>query len=322
MPERAWIVLPDGVRRAVTAQGLLLGRAATCDVVVDEPRASGRHALLCLAASGVELHPLGRNTTRVNGKEVRGVRRLSDGDQVDIPGLAFRLERSGGNPSERAPVWMVRIGETLHRVPARPWTLGGGDEDEIRLDGWPPGALTLQVGGAALLAEASTATDIDGETLGAEDLRSLRSGQMLRIGSTSIEVLAELQQEETTVASLDSLRLHEVVFQYRPNGGELFLQLGDDRIGCSLSELRTRLVVVLLQPPGDYAAGDFVPDEVVISAVWPRRKDRTNFDVNTLVHRLRKDLLKRGLDPTRFIERSRTGGATRFRVAEARVTVT
>jgi hypothetical protein len=38
--------------------------------------------------------------------------------------------------------------------------------------------------------------------------------------------------------------------------------------------------------------------------------------VNTLVHRLRKDLLKMGIDPTRFIERARTGGATRFRLPD------
>ncbi len=317
MDDGAWLVFEDGSRRRVSGQGVLVGRAATCDIVVSDPRASKRHALLCLSASGLEVHPLGRNTTKVNGRQVSGARRIGHGDRLEVPGATFTVDRPRPRPADHAPVWLVRLGDILHRVPGGAMSVGGGDLDELRVPGWPDGAITLHVGGTSLLAEAN----VEGARVGDEDapteeLHLLRSGDVLRFGEHAVEVLAEQPQEETTVASLDSLRLREVRFQYRPTGGELALQIGDRVLSCPLSELRSRLVVVLLQPPGGYSAGDFIPDELVIPQIWPRRDDRTNFDVNTLVHRLRKDLLKIGVDPTRFIERARTGGATRFRLQD------
>jgi len=71
----------------------------------------------------------------------------------------------------------------------------------------------------------------------------------------------------------------------------------------------------LLQPTGEYEPGDFVPDELVLPQIWPRQPERTRTDLNTLVHRVRKDLLKIGVDPTSVIERAATGGATRFHLA-------
>ncbi len=317
MHDGAWVVFEDGARRRVSEQGLLVGRAATCDIVLSEPRASKRHALVCLGASGVEIHPLGRNTTKVNGREITGARRLAHGDRIEVPGASFSVDRPQERLADHAPVWLVRVGEILHRVPGRPLKVGGGDDDELVVPEWPKNAVTLQLGGASLIAEAGAAGGRLGDVEAAiEELHALRSGDVLRFGDRDVEVLAEQRQEETTVASLESLRLRVVRFHYRPTGGELSLQIGDRLLSCPLSELRSRLVVVLLQPPGGYAAGDFIPDELVIPRIWPRRDDRTNFDVNTLVHRLRKDLLKTGVDPTRFIERARTGGATRFRLQE------
>jgi len=317
-----WLLFSDGSRRRVTDQGLLIGRAVTCDLVLSEPRASKRHALVCRGASGVEIHPLGRNTTMVNGREITGVRRLSNDDVVELPGARFRVLRPRARPADRGPVWLVRLGPILHRVPGRPFRVGGAPNDELQVPEWPTGALTLHVGGTALIAEPHCEGFLlNGEPLEVDALHGLPADSALRHGSLELEVLAEHPQEETTVASLDSIRLRKVAFHYRPTGGELALHIGDQQLSCPLSELRSRLVVVLLQPPGGYSAGDFVPDEVVIPKIWPRRDDRTNFDVNTLVHRLRTDLLKTGVDPTRFIERARTGGATRFRLQEAEVEV-
>jgi len=87
-----------------------------------------------------------------------------------------------------------------------------------------------------------------------------------------------------------------------------------------LADRRCDLVATLLQPPGAYSAGELVPDPVVIDKVWPgKAMGRT--DLNVLVHRLRKDLVRCGVD-AKLVVRARGGGATRFALADdAKVTI-
>ena len=77
-----------------------------------------------------------------------------------------------------------------------------------------------------------------------------------------------------------------------------------------LPDKRCDLMALLLSPPEPLRAGDFVEDEVLLGRIWGKElKART--DVNVLVHRLRKDLERAGLDAT-WVERQKGGGATRF----------
>jgi DNA-binding winged helix-turn-helix (wHTH) protein len=88
-----------------------------------------------------------------------------------------------------------------------------------------------------------------------------------------------------------------------------------------LPERRCDLVALLVSPPSPHVAGQLVPDDLVIARLWPGQS-RTRADLNTVIHRVRADLLRGELDGARLVERAEGGGATRFDAdAATRVTI-
>lgn len=81
------LVAPDG-RRATFARGverLVVGRAPTCDLVLDDPSVSERHAQVRRTAGGFELIDLrSAQGTTVDGAPVRGPVAPSDGARVRV----------------------------------------------------------------------------------------------------------------------------------------------------------------------------------------------------------------------------------------------
>lgn len=316
--EAAWLVSKSGVRRRIGADGVLIGRAASCDVVLEDDFASSQHALIRRTSAGYELHALGRNPTLVNDVEVDRVRLIESGDKIDIPGAVFEFLIDAESRPEPA-AWHLRLGVDCYRVPRAPLQVGGSRHDELNIPELPPGALTFFTAGDALLVEAGdTGFSLDGEALLADEIRAVGDGQTLVWGPVHLHVESADTDQHSATTHMGGLSvLRRARFKYLPSGGELELEVGRETITCRLSELRCRLVVVLLQPPDPFAAGEFVPDEVLIPKVWPRQPERSHYDLNTLVHRLRKDLLRVGLDPTRLVERARAGGGTRFQITSA-----
>lgn len=95
----------DGAREWILPSRCLLGRAPSCDIVLDDPEVSAEHVLLRWRSGVWELQDLhSRNGTYVNG------RRLAAGERVGMDGavrlglgprgVAFRLE--GGPPLAHA----------------------------------------------------------------------------------------------------------------------------------------------------------------------------------------------------------------------------
>jgi predicted component of type VI protein secretion system len=63
----------------------VLGRSAECQLSLDDPLVSRKHALLVVADDWIEVQDLGsRNGVLVNGDRVEGTRRLDDGDRITI----------------------------------------------------------------------------------------------------------------------------------------------------------------------------------------------------------------------------------------------
>lgn len=63
----------------------VIGRGMECQLAVDDPLVSRRHAALRVDASGVVIEDLGsRNGVRVNGVRIEGPARLSSGDRIEI----------------------------------------------------------------------------------------------------------------------------------------------------------------------------------------------------------------------------------------------
>src|SRR5262245_44116926 len=78
----------------------VVGRSAECQLSLDDPLVSRRHALLTVTGDGVSIEDLGsRNGVLVNGAKIEGQRDIADGDRITIGGQTMTLHASG-TPSE------------------------------------------------------------------------------------------------------------------------------------------------------------------------------------------------------------------------------
>ncbi len=86
----------------------VIGRSADCQLSLDDPLVSRRHALLTVSGALVTVEDLGsRNGVLVNGTKIEGPQRLADGDQITIGGQEMQLfvpdSQSSPSSSNRQP---------------------------------------------------------------------------------------------------------------------------------------------------------------------------------------------------------------------------
>jgi len=63
----------------------MIGRAASCQLSLDDPLVSRNHAVISVSAAGVTVEDLGsRNGVVVNGERIQGVHKVKHGDQIVI----------------------------------------------------------------------------------------------------------------------------------------------------------------------------------------------------------------------------------------------
>lgn len=307
--------------RRITPGGLLIGRSPQCDIVVPSEQVSRRQALVYLAASGPRLEVLGRAPTRVAGEPVsRGVE-LAVGDRIEIAGLELEVGREEGPPpgiEPRSPVWVLE-GPTggLFGMAQSPFFVGGSVEDDLKIEGWPPSALVFRFradGGLEVETEVDVAIDGQRRTAGVFELSRGATvgleGAQVKVVTGGAFASGSTAAGEATPTTVRGARL-----EFMPRGGRLTLELDDgDTRTLYLSDRRCDLVAVLLQPPEPHAPGDFLEDELVIARIWGKQlAGRTN--LNVLIHRVRKDFARVGLDGA-LLQRSEGGGATRLALAE------
>ena len=95
-----YLTLADGSHRPLH-HGFLLGRVAGCDLVIDDTKASRKHARLVVDNGVVEIEDLGSsNGTLLNEKPVTR-RVLRDGDRLQI-GKSVMVYREGAAPGMAA----------------------------------------------------------------------------------------------------------------------------------------------------------------------------------------------------------------------------
>jgi hypothetical protein len=86
------LVLIDGSRYPLGEQALVIGRLAECDITLDDPRASRRHAEVRPDYGGHKVVDLGSmNGTTVNGVPVRE-HTLVEGDAIGVGSTVIRYE--------------------------------------------------------------------------------------------------------------------------------------------------------------------------------------------------------------------------------------
>jgi hypothetical protein len=315
---RAW-VREGALTVSVPPEGLWIGRAPDCDLVVADHRASQLHAFLGWRGDRLVLLGLGRNPTRRNGAPIEGPTVLTSGDQVEVPGRAFTVDLPDAGP---VSAWVAALpsGERVG-LGRREVSLGGGPDDDLSVRGWSPGAARLhRTAGGALLLEALAPLAVDGRACEEGALEEIHSGARIALEGAVVTLLAlDDGRPATTLLAGEAHLPLRVAFAFTPTGGVLTLSFarGAPR-AVDLPELRARLVAALLAAPGEE-----VEDEDLLAAVWPGSPHRGRLDLNQLVHRARRDLLAAGVDPTDLLVRVRRGGAACFRVAPgASVTVT
>lgn len=255
----AWLIGGDGSRRRVGEGALLIGRDPGCDVVLSDGRASGRQALIRIGRGGLELHPLGRNPTCVNGEPIESLHLLGSGDVIGLPGQDFEVEIESKPSSDG--VWLLKLGSNAHRIPSRPLTVGSASHDDLVIQSLPPGAMTFFRAGDGLLVEVTEeGFFVDGLPLEPDEVHPIGSGRVLTWGPVSMTVDNGGSLAHTPTTRISEMPiLRRVTFQYLPTGGRLTVDLTTQVVEVSLSELRCRLVLALLSPPAPYVAGEFVP---------------------------------------------------------------
>ncbi len=311
-----WLSGESSLAKRITPAGLVVGRSPHCDVVLRSEQASRRQALIYLDSSGPRLVPLGSNVLKVNGAGVEAERELAEGDKIELPDVAFEITRqAGGRPDVTAgsQVWVLEgPAGGLFGMAHSPFLVGGSTEDDLHVQGWPEAALCFRSTDDGLEVEASVPVRVGDHDLGAGDVQRVRRGQTLSIGGSTVKVVTGGELASGSTASLErSDKVTKVRLEFLPRGGRLHLTLAGEVFSVYLTDRRCDLVAVLLQPPEPFSAGQAIEDAHVLSRVWGKKQvDRTH--LNVLLHRVRKDLSRIGLDGPALIQRSEGGGATRF----------
>jgi hypothetical protein len=313
---RCTLVAPDGVSRRVGPQGLLIGRDASCDVVVEDPAISRRHALIRTSTEGVELVPLGRLPVEHNGASCERAKLVSDGDRLKIADLelVFRVELP--KPGSGGSSYRLVRGRASYGIAHTPFVVGGGDSDDLILDAWPPGALRFHLAQGELFVEVAVGEATrNADPIEADTLEALAVGDRLAYGETTFEVAKGAGPAHTTITAGVQALPSRVTIEMLPRGGRVVFTLPDGDHVVYLADRRLDLVAALVKPPAGYAPGDFIPDDVLRPIVWPRNPNVIRSEINVHITRCRKDLLAAGLAGPRLLQRAPTGGATRLALA-------
>ena len=316
-----WLVRDTGARLRVPPRGLIMGRREDCDVVLVDPRASFHHALITPTQRGLEVIALGRNPTKVDGRRVERQALVRHGQSIEVPGALFMVHAPLERRVTRAhPAWVLRHPDG-HQYGIRqlPFSIGGAPEDDMVVEGWPAGAMCFYPVQGGMAVELAAPIHLNGDALEAGSVEVVDSGDLFSLDGKELRLDdAAPESGESTALRPRSPHPIEVVFEFLPNGGRLHLTFADgDKLLVQLPELRARLIATLLGPPGGYEPGEFVPDDVLLTSIWPGNANRGRTDLNVLIHRTRKSLMNAGVNPSAVLARARQGRATAFHLAPA-----
>jgi hypothetical protein len=259
----------------------------------------------------------------LNGKKLDKPAALADGDELGVPGLVLEVHIDAQRPDAKASAsWRLERerGGSFGLVHS-PFAIGGDEGDDLIVKRWPNHALRLHVAQGELYLEPTVA-------------KVLRNGTELEIGAMELLVVGDhvsfrketfvvrqaARDATTAVASLYDLPTH-VAIEMLPRGGRVVLQTAEGERAVFLADKRLELVISLLRPPQGFEPGEFIPDEVVGSIVWPRNPGVSRPEINVLIGRCRRDLVEAGLAGARLLQRSPGGGGTRFALAPGAVVV-
>jgi hypothetical protein len=307
----------DGPSRRVGPGGLLIGRKPDCDIVSNDPSVSRRHALVRLVASGAELVPLGRGPVVVNGRQHEHAVALSDGDVLTVAGLRLAIQIDARRPGPEQPAsWQLeRERGGSFGIVHSPFVIGGTDTDDLIVQRWPKQALRLHVAQGELYLQPGVGK-VTRNRIALEPgaIEQLFIGDTVAFRRESF-LIRQTAHDATTAVVVTSQLPSRVLVEILPRGGRVVFTTAEGDRAVFLADRRLDLMIALLRPPAGLSAGDYVPDDVVRSVVWPRNPAVTRPEINVLISRCRRDLVEAGLAGARLVERAPGGGGTRLTLA-------
>lgn len=303
-----------GGRVLIGPGSLLLGRGPDCDVVLSDERVSRHFALFRLTEDGVEVIPVGRQPVVVNGVAHAAQRPLAAGDRVECFGHTFTIVAGPPPPrAEPARAWGIeRSRGALFRVAQTPFRVGGAADDHLHVVGWPASVFLLHRVGDALALEACCVGVSCPDALVAGACVHLESGARITYDSQTLRVVALPTDPASVTAATGREDPLAAELRFLPRGGRLTLRFASGERSVYLPDRRCDLLACLLQPPPPYAPGDVVPDEALLERIWPDGS-QGRVEINTLVFRVRKDLIKADIDGAALL--AREAGGVRLRLA-------
>lgn len=318
MGAQCWIEDSDGLRLPIRSGGVLIGRNPDCDLVLEHPQVSRYHAVIRSTLTGIELVLLGRNPAEVNGELVGVSHALTVNDTVTFADIELVIHAEIKTADPTPARWAIRIegGRTV-RIRRLPFTIMGTTGGDLKIPGLGDCVITIEDAGSQnlkLLCFGSVR--VNGEPTG-ETATQLASSDEVQAGEGAFSViLLENPLQETTITDPRSSAASNVRLQFLPTGGRLLVTMPTHQVSVYLAERRCALVAVLLQPPSDFAPGEFIPDDVVCPRVWGRGEGDRNH-INVLISRIRRDLDVAGLDGYSLLLRAKGGGATCFQIGDS-----
>lgn len=101
-PTRCWIRV-NGLDRELSSGQTVVGRHDSCDVVLDDPLVSRRHAVVSFDGENLAVEDLGSvNGVLLNGRRVHGAEPLRHGDEIGLGNHALQVNFGSGG-RERDP---------------------------------------------------------------------------------------------------------------------------------------------------------------------------------------------------------------------------
>jgi hypothetical protein len=288
--------------------------------VLLDPRASRSQAMIYVDGGRPKLLVLGRGKTTVNDVGVTSETRLDSGDRIGVPGLELHVLASLNDAQQDEEGWVLdRPGGGLVALSHAPFVVGGDASDDLCVHGWEKHAITLHLAQGRLLLVPDVTVEVDGVAVRKGGVVALAPGSRIAHAGQSLRVIAggDFGAASTVVtdARAEGELPDRVELEFLPRGGRLRVRARSKQYGLFLPGQRCDLMAVLLRPPEPHRPGDVLADDLVISRVWPTQS-RTRIDLNTLIYRLRRDLVRAGIDATTFIVRAAGGGGTRLGLAK------
>ena len=309
--------MSDGVAKRITPGGLLIGRHPRCDVVTRSPNSSRRQALVYLDTAGPRVAVMGRGSVTVNKTDVEVDEALEDGVKLVVGDLALDVVREESDERVRATgaIWVLETNDGgLFSFSHSPFQVGGDDDDDLRIDRWPPGALVFHALDGKLEVEPNVDIEVAGSAVAKGERTRLRRGNTIMVDGIGVKIVTGGDLGAGSTVALESESepgARSARLEFLPRGGRLHVRVGGDEQSVYLTDRRCDFIAVLLQPPPPLNAGDYVPDEQLWNRVWGKQPSGKK-TLHVLLHRLRKDLDRVGLHGAELLERAEGGGATRF----------